>query len=88
MAIVESRPVALTIDGGGYAIVRRARGEWLPGPRNEWADGTQAEASGLVQGTIRFDSTGLAEPLHLILRRGDQQAEIRVGHDGEIHVER
>jgi len=87
-AIVESRPVALLIDGGGYAVARRTGGEWVPAPRHEWVDGTEAEASGLTGGRIRFDSTGLAEPLNLILRRGGRQVAVQVGHDGEVHVRR
>ena len=87
-AIVESRPVALQIDVGGYAVARRSGGEWVPGDRHEWAEGTQAEASGVADGRIRFDSTGLAEPLLLTLHRGGRQVAVEVGQDGEVHVGR
>ena len=87
-AIVESRPVALLIDADGYAAARRAGNEWVPGDRHEWAEGTQAEAAGAAGGRIRFDSTGLAEPLHLILNRNGRQVAVEIGHDGEVHVRR
>ncbi len=87
-AIVEARPVALTIDAGGYGIARRRGGEWQPGPRHGWGEGTVAEVSGASAAGTRFDSTGLAEPLTLILRRGDRQAAVRIGGDGNVHVQR
>ncbi len=85
-AIVEARPVALTIDSRGYGFARRSGGEWRSGARHAWAQGTAAEAAPAA-GT-RFDSTGLAEPLTLILRRGERQAAVRIGADGNVHVQR
>lgn len=87
-AIVESRPLALLIDSNGYSVARRVDGEWLPGDRHQWVEGTQAEASDAAGGRIRFDSTGLAEPLHLILHRGGRRVAVEVGHDGEVRVRR
>ena len=85
-AIVEARPAALTVDAGGYAFARRSGGEWRPGLRHEWAQGTAAEAAP-ASGT-RFDSTGLAEPMTLVLRRGEREAAVRIGVDGSVHVQR
>jgi general secretion pathway protein H len=87
-AIVEARPVALSIDAGGYAVARRPAGAWQPISHHEWADGTQAQIRGTLEGGTRFDSTGLAEPLRLILRRRDRQAVVDIGPDGEVHVRR
>lgn len=84
-AIVESRPVALTVGPGGYEIARRANGEWQVAARHDWAQGTQAEAAA---GRIRFDSTGLAEPLYLVLRRRERQVAVEIGPDGSVHVRR
>ena len=86
-AIVEARPVALTVDSGGYVFAHRRGGEWRPGPRHEWGEGTSVETSGVLAGT-RFDSTGLAEPLTLRLRRRDHSVLVRIGGDGIIHVQR
>ena len=85
-AIVEARPVALTLDSSGYSFARQSGGEWRPGPRHAWAQGTAAEAAPAT-GT-RFDSTGLAEPLTLVLRRGGRQAAVRIGVDGNVRVQR
>jgi general secretion pathway protein H len=87
-AIVEARPVALTIDGGGYAVARRASGAWHPISRHEWVEGTQAELRGTIEGGTRFDSTGLAEPLHLTLNRRGREVAVDIGPDGEVHVQR
>ena len=85
-AIVEARPVALTVDTGGYVFSHRRRGEWQAGPRHTWGEDTAAETSGTLAGT-RFDSTGLAEPLTLTLRRGDRLARVRIAGDGTVHVQ-
>jgi len=87
-AIVEARPVALTIDSQGYGFARRSGGEWRPGAHHEWGEGTSIEAAGAAAAATRFDSTGLAEPLTLILRRGERQAAVRIGADGNVHVQR
>jgi general secretion pathway protein H len=84
-AIVESRPVALTVSPEGYEIARRSRGEWQVVSHQDWVEGTQAEAA---TGRIRFDSTGLAEPLYLVLRRRERQVAVDIGPDGSVHVRR
>ncbi len=87
-AIVESRPVLLQVDSSGYSISRRGRGDWTVTGRHEWADGTDMDLSGSADGSIRFDSTGLADPALLTLRRNGGQVAVQVGQDGEIHVRR
>ena len=84
-AIVEARPVALTLDSEGYAVSRRTRGEWRTTARYEWSDGTAAEAA---TARTRFDSTGSAEPLSLTLRRGERAVAVDVAADGSVHVRR
>jgi len=84
-AIIESRPVALTVTAAGYDIARRSDGEWRPSAHHRWAQGTVVEVAG--PGT-RFDSTGLAKPLYVTLRRGDQLVSVAIGHDGNIDVRR
>lgn len=87
-AIVESRPVALEIGPGGYAVAKRVRGQWRPAGDYRWSEGTRAEAGGAAEGGTRFDSTGMAEPLDVILRRGERRIAVQVGADGNVHVRR
>ncbi|HEX8640595.1 MAG TPA: GspH/FimT family pseudopilin [Allosphingosinicella sp.] len=87
-AILESRPFALQVGPGGYAVAKRVRGEWRSQAQYDWAKGTHPEASGAAKGRIRFDSTGLAEPLYLTLRRGRRRVAVDIGHDGSVHVRR
>ena len=63
-AIVESRPVALTVGPGGYEVARRSGGEWQVAAHHDWAEGTQVETSGAAAGRIRFefDRPGRAAP--------------------------
>ena len=87
-AIVQSRPVALIVGPGGYEVARRSDGEWHRVAHHDWAEGTQVEASGAAGGRIRFDSTGLAEPLHLVLSRRERRVAVQIGPDGSVHVRR
>ena len=87
-AIVEARPVALEIGTGGYTVSRRVRGEWRPGEDYRWAEGTSAEVGGATAGGTRFDSTGMAEPLFVTLRRGERRIAVQIGADGNVHVRR
>src|SRR4051812_10272559 len=45
-AIVQSRPVALTVDDGGYGFAQRRGGEWQAGARHAWAEGTEVRTVG------------------------------------------
>jgi general secretion pathway protein H len=76
-AILDSRSAAVAVGPGGYDVVRR-RGR----VHYDWVEGTQAESSG----PIRFDPTGLAEPAHLILRRGERHSEVDIGEDGNVRI--
>jgi general secretion pathway protein H len=87
-AIVESRPIALRVDAGGYVLLRRSGGEWRPGPRHDWSEGTEVEARGVAAGGTRFDSTGLADPLTVSLRRRGREVAVLIGQDGRVHVRR
>ena len=87
-AIVEARAVALEIGPGGYAVSRRVRGQWQPAGEFPWAQGTRAEVGGAAGGGTRFDSTGMAEPLYVTLRRGERRVAVQVGADGNVHVRR
>ena len=84
-AIVEARPARLRIDNEGYVLERRDDGEWHAAARHEWARETEVEPEAAQ---VRFDTTGLAEPLALALRRGDARVEVRIASDGSVHVVR
>lgn len=81
-AILESRSVAVTIGPGGYEVARRREASWQTMAHYDWAERTRPGAGA----TIRFDSTGLAEPALVTLQRGDRQALVEIGGDGGIHV--
>ena len=87
-AIVEARPIALSVNGGGYAFSRRSGGQWQTGPLHEWGEGTQVEISGASENGTRFDSTGLADPLRVTLRRRERAIAVDIGQDGSVHVRR
>ena len=82
-AILEARSTAVTIGPGGYQVARRLDGAWRIEARYGWAGRTRPEASA----SIRFDSTGMAEPAAIVLRRGDRRAVVAVAGDGDVNVE-
>jgi general secretion pathway protein H len=88
LAIVESRPALLRIEAEGYTVARRSDGAWLEAERYDWAEGTEVEANGADGAQSRFDSTGLAVPLHVTLRRRERQVAIAIGGDGSVRVQR
>ncbi|HYI49768.1 MAG TPA: GspH/FimT family pseudopilin [Allosphingosinicella sp.] len=87
-AILESRAVAVQVGRGGYEVARRLEGAWRTEARYEWAERTAPDLAGGAPASIRFDSTGSAEPARVVLRRGDDQAVIDVTGDGNVHVRR
>ncbi|MGQ0590081.1 MAG: GspH/FimT family pseudopilin [Sphingosinicella sp.] len=82
-AIVESRPAMLQAGPGGYDIARRSGGAWQPPVHYDWGEGTE-----VAGGSTRFDTTGLAEPLTVTLRRGGRAASVEIRGDGTVHVRR
>jgi len=87
-AILEARPAALRIGPAGYRLSRRIDGAWRGAASHAWVEGTEAELSGGLNGAVRFDATGLAEPAHIVLRRGDRRVAVRIGADGDVQVQR
>ncbi|MGZ8312670.1 MAG: GspH/FimT family pseudopilin [Allosphingosinicella sp.] len=86
MAIVEARPIALQLDAAGYDVLRGGGGEWRPLAHHDWVEGTRPETAGAGDARIRFDSTGLAEPLRLVLHRGERRVAVEIRQDGSVHV--
>lgn len=87
-AILESRPVALQVGRGGYEVARRVGGAWRTDSRYTWAERTVPDVAGSSEASIRFDSTGFAEPARVTLRRGDERAVVDIGGDGGVRVVR
>lgn len=87
-AILESRAVALQIGRGGYEVAKRQDGVWRTDARYEWSDGTLPEVGGRTEASIRFDSTGFAEPARVTLRRGEERRSVDISGDGGVRVVR
>jgi general secretion pathway protein H len=87
-AILESRAVAVQIGRGGYEVARREGGIWRTETHYDWAERTVPDVAGSSEASIRFDSTGFAEPARVTLRRGDELRAIDIGGDGGVHVVR
>jgi general secretion pathway protein H len=88
LAIVNSRPLRLTVTGAGYAFAVRHEGKWLRVPEKvmqetSWAAGTQVGG----QGVLMFDVTGgTSAPLLVKLVKGDDGATVSVDASGASHV--
>jgi general secretion pathway protein H len=87
-AILRSRTNIVQVGQGGYSVAERIDGGWRTGSTFEWAAGTTPDLAGAAAGTIRFDSTGLADPVRLVLRRRGRQVVVDIANDGGIHVVR
>ncbi len=87
-AVLESRPVALQIGRGGYEVAKREGGVWRTGARYDWAERTVPDVGGRDEASIRFNSTGYAEPARVTLRRGEERMAIDISGAGGVHVVR
>jgi general secretion pathway protein H len=87
-AIVESRPALLRIDAAGYDFARRNRGEWQQTAQYDWVEGMEITVEGAEGAQTRFDTTGLASPLAVTLRRRNVQVAVSIEADGSVHVRR
>lgn len=86
-SIIDSRPIRLEVDAGGYRFARQTRGRWMPFSEKPlrpaaWAEGVRANAI-----SVDFDPTGIAVPQsQVILQRGEERVSIAIGADGGVHV--
>ena len=85
-AILDSRAVTLQIGRGGYDVARREGGAWRTESHYVWAEHTIPDVGGSSEASIRFDSTGFAEPARVTLRRGEERRAIDISGDGGVHV--
>jgi general secretion pathway protein H len=84
-ALINSRATSLSLDPAGYAIARSESGQWQEVARYSWSPGTQPDTA---QGRTVFDATGIAEPLEVTLRRGDNRVQVDIRSDGTIQLRR
>ncbi len=85
-AVINSRATALRVDAGGYAIAKNEGGAWQDVAQHNWESGTQPDFGTGGEGRTMFDATGIADPLEVTLRRGDERVQVVIGSDGEIQV--
>ena len=89
-AIIENRPVALRASPSGYAFALRGPEGWTalvgkPFDAQGWGKDVEASVTALDGRTV-FDTTGLADPMRVALRRGRDQVEVDISTGGEIRV--
>jgi general secretion pathway protein H len=89
-AIMDNRPVALRVSPNGYAFQIRSQGAWAalagkPFDPQVWGPDVQASVTAL-DGRSVFDTTGLADPMHVALRRGREQVDVEISAGGTVRV--
>lgn len=87
-ALIDGRPVLLEVGAEGYGFARYRDGAWSAEEDYRWAEATGPESAPGQEPRTIFDPTGLADPLHLILRRRDERMAIEIGHDGNVAIRR
>ena len=91
-AVLQNRPVALVVTATGYAFERRTAGVWQPITEPPLAPETWQQGTTIAlpseQARIRFDATGIADPLAIELRRNGERAMVTADSRGEVDVAR
>ena len=82
-AVLTNRPARVTVDARGYRVDEA---------QTEWAEGAVisiASADGVIapQGSIGLDSTGVADPTTVSIRRPDGAATVRIDQAGQVRVD-
>ena len=90
-AIMDARTMSIRVTSAGYGFDRRRDGEWepleaRPFVTEQWREGTAARVGEGNVTRIVFDSTGLTDPVRLMLVREEEQVAVEIAHDGSIHV--
>jgi general secretion pathway protein H len=92
MAVIEGRPVAVRVSGGGYAFDRRRDGQWQPLTERAfaarlWGAGVRAELGGPPAARAAFDATGRPSgPFSVVLMRDGMRIGVRIAADGAVSV--
>jgi general secretion pathway protein H len=93
LAIIDARATAVRVTAAGYGFDRRRGGAWQPLEQEPfvdraWDGDVEAAVGGAGALRIVFDSTGMAEPAQVALRRDGEQVLVGVGADGRVRVAR
>jgi general secretion pathway protein H len=91
LAVIGSRPVSLRLTRAGYGFDVRAGEAWQPLQAEAmrtraWGEGTFAAVPEAGM-RVTFDSTGLADPTHIVLSRDEARMSVRIEANGAIRVE-
>jgi general secretion pathway protein H len=91
LSITSGRDVAVKVDAAGYGFAVRAADGWRPAPdkalaARPWAPGVTVEAA-IDDGTVIFDTTGLATPGQIILRQDGAASRISIDSGGAVRVD-
>jgi len=89
-AILTNRSIAVSVGSDGYAFLARTRTGWSPlveGPFKpvRWGEGVVASAQ--PAGEVRFESTGQAEPISVVLVRQSRRARVSVDAAGNVRID-
>lgn len=92
LAIVGGRDIAVQFDTAGYDFSERRNAGWQPVPAKAlksqpWREGTETATEIEGGAALVFDSTGLATPALVTLRRDGASADITVDAAGAVHVD-
>ncbi|WP_181008372.1 GspH/FimT family pseudopilin [Sphingomonas montanisoli] len=87
-AILASAPVAIRVDRTGYRFERWEGGAWTPLSRKPlqpvaWPEGVTTRIDPAGE-RIRFDATGLANPVSVLLSAGGVTARVTIDAGGEV----
>jgi type II secretion system protein H len=88
LAIVNARPVRLTVTATGYGFAQRRSGAWVALPVKTMQDARWAAGTAVTgQTSVTFDPTGMvSEPLALTLARGDARARVNLDGSGVAYA--
>lgn len=90
-AIIENRPIAVTVDRSGYEFQRRIAGNWSPLAiepfrRTAWDEDTRIQLPSDDGVRLVFEPTGYADPMQVALRRAGESRIVRIGETGSVEV--
>lgn len=92
-AVLTNRAVEAALDARGYRFRSQTRGGWAdfeepPFEAQAWSEGvTAAVASADGTATVRFDATGGAGPVRILLSREGREAGLSVDEAGNVRIE-
>jgi general secretion pathway protein H len=89
-AVMDARPIAIRVTKAGYGFDRREKNEWQPIDAKPFSDHAWSEGTRFGLGDdpqrVVFDTTGMSEPVRLLLVRDEEQVLIEIGVEGRVRV--